>query len=274
MIKTKNFLTAAVMGLALGTACNSAMAASVALSVNEITNFSMSSTSGTISMTGFTFSNDTAATESGGTGGANTMDAPAACIGDCVGWDNQFYSHTPSAAEFSYGDAKISNVDILSGTGAASSIGEVVVNDGIAHASGSNVLTSIFLNISDVTTTTMLDFGFDVNALMQTSVSGTGLSSAANMFFNITLTDDADPMGPAVFSWSPEALNLGIAANNSYKYIGSLGAMTAEIAGGAYTLNIKMENQVNAAAVVPVPAAVWLFGSGLLALAGIARRKA
>ena len=39
----------------------------------------------------------------------------------------------------------------------------------------------------------------------------------------------------------------------------------------AYTLHL--EGTIGSAAVVPVPAAVWLFGSGLLGLVGVARRK-
>ena len=36
--------------------------------------------------------------------------------------------------------------------------------------------------------------------------------------------------------------------------------------------SLHMEGTINASA-VPVPAAVWLFGSGLLGLVGVARRK-
>jgi hypothetical protein len=43
---------------------------------------------------------------------------------------------------------------------------------------------------------------------------------------------------------------------------------------GGVPYSLHMEGIVNqAAAVVPVPAAVWLFGSGLLGLVGIARRR-
>ncbi len=128
---------------------------------------------------------------------------------------------------------------------------------------------------------------------MQTSVSGTGLSNAANMFFNISLTNG----GGEVFSWSrggvddgidgvkgtvggteysdPFTLNYGITGNTIFDPVaGFFSAEINNLPGGSYTLNIKMENQVNGAAVVPVPAAVWLFGSGLLGLIGVARKKA
>ena len=37
--------------------------------------------------------------------------------------------------------------------------------------------------------------------------------------------------------------------------------------------NLHLEGTVNSPAAVPVPAAVWLFGSGLVGLVGVARRK-
>ena len=43
-------------------------------------------------------------------------------------------------------------------------------------------------------------------------------------------------------------------------------------AGVAYTLHL--EGTISEGSAVPVPAAVWLFGSGLLGLVGVARRKA
>ena len=268
------------MGLTFGVASGSVMAASTALSVNEISRFLIRGLDP--ASVSFTFSNDTAATEDGGTGGVDAMDAPAACIGDCVGWDNEFYSH-PSKTEFSYGDAQIIDDDVINGTGAASSIGEVVVNDGIAHAAGSNVMTST-LRLDD---SAQLLFLFVADAHMQTSISNIKLgSSAANMFFNISLTDIRNNK---VFSWSPDGakggifggiensdsfdLNYGITGNTIYDpKAGVFEAATNKLDAGYYTLNIKMENQVNGT-YVPIPAAAWLFGSGLLGLVGIARRK-
>jgi hypothetical protein len=263
---TKATLPAIIAGLSLVTFSNSVSAASIAVSVSEITSFNMGASAGSINFTGFTFSNDTAATEGGGTGGADMTDAPAACIGDCIGRNNDFNPSASYSSEFSYGDAQILNADVQAGAAAASSIGELVVVDGIAHASGSNVMTSISLSVVQ---DTLLDFSFDADAYMMTSVTGTGLSSAANMFFNISLMDASNN---SVFSWSPEELNQGIAGSSDYSFFGALSYSSAALDAGNYTLNIKMENQVNGAAVVPVPAAVWLFGSGLLGLVGIARR--
>ena len=47
------------------------------------------------------------------------------------------------------------------------------------------------------------------------------------------------------------------------------------IAGGINSMSITglINSNGTAESVVPVPAAVWLFGSGLLGLVGVARRK-
>ena len=49
-----------------------------------------------------------------------------------------------------------------------------------------------------------------------------------------------------------------------------LGTSFGEFHGNSFT---SFSYEVTAAGVVPVPAAVWLFGSGLLALMGVARRR-
>ena len=74
--KSKKFLSVTIMGLALGAASNSVMAASTSLSVNEISRFFIKGLSPSSGIS-FTFSNDAAATEGGGTSGVDLMDAPA-----------------------------------------------------------------------------------------------------------------------------------------------------------------------------------------------------
>ena len=58
---------------------------------------------------------------------------------------------------------------------------------------------------------------------------------------------------------------LGIPLDTQFNFFG----FSIESANGS----VVSTDIVNTAAVVPVPAAVWLFGSGLLGLVGIARRK-
>lgn len=51
---------------------------------------------------------------------------------------------------------------------------------------------------------------------------------------------------------------------------------TAVVPSGGFTgvnYQLRLEGTIAAASAVPVPAAVWLFGSGLVGLAGVARRR-
>lgn len=276
-------MLAAATALPLSFFASTAFAAPYALSVNKITQFQMSF-NGSANFDGFTFSNDSAASENDGTGSTNSMDAPAACIGDCAGWDNEFSAHTNSN-EFSYGDALISDADVLNGDGAASTIGEVNVLDGTGFASGSNTMTSSQFSID--TAGTSIDFSFQSDPLLNTVLGSNG-QTAASLNFSITLTDSNDQK---VFEWLPDgdvgsgidggtessdpfSLNTGIAGTSTYDPSqNQFAAVTGGLAKGDYNLNISMGSQVNAA-VVPVPAAVWLFGSGLLGLVGVARRRA
>jgi hypothetical protein len=95
-------------------------------------------------------------------------------------------------------------------------------------------------------------------------------SATDNTFSNLTLIGNftADRSlgtvlntGVEVFGFSPvEAANL---------------RMFLTLPGDAYLLSAsEMAFEGTAVSAVPVPAAIWLFGSGLIGLAGIARRKA
>ena len=57
------------------------------------------------------------------------------------------------------------------------------------------------------------------------------------------------------------------------KLSGGMFGARANLAAGSYKMNILMKNSVFVSA-VPVPAAAWLLGSGLIGLVSIARRKA
>ena len=74
---------------------------------------------------------------------------------------------------------------------------------------------------------------------------------------------DTFASGIANFSWD------GV-YGNAYQIDYTATVQTGGFAGTQYFL--RLEGVVNAAP-VPVPAAVWLFGSGLLGLVGVARRK-
>ncbi len=67
------------------------------------------------------------------------------------------------------------------------------------------------------------------------------------------------------------AVSAGCNIGDSYEldYAAHVPAGVPGFTGAAYTLHLEG----NIEAMVPVPAAVWLFGSGLLGLVGVARRK-
>lgn len=66
--------------------------------------------------------------------------------------------------------------------------------------------------------------------------------------------------------WYADTGYLAVGANSYDVYFGAI--------GGVFNADlIFVDQRTDPAAVVPVPAAVWLFGSGLLGLAGIARRR-
>lgn len=280
------------VALAMGiTAPGSVFAVSYAVSANEITSFNMWVTGGSISPFSFTFSNDSAALGAVGDSNVNAMDAPGACVGSaCSGWENQFTSHSSVTTDFSYGDAQISSLPTLSGgLGAASAIGESHTTANTGYASGGNTMIASF-SVTSANAGVQLHFDFDSTLFMQ-SIMGVGDAGiAANSFMQITINGSSGYQ----FLWTPNgaaggivggtehsdpfSLNQGITGTDSVSATtltpGFLGfhAVTNGLAAGNYTLNISMTQTANVSA-VPVPAAAWLLGAGLLGLVGVARRK-
>lgn len=264
----------------------SAYAASYAVSINQIDNFSMWVTGGSISPFTFTFSNDAAALNTIGDSDVNAMDANGACVGAaCSGWQNQFSSHSSETSAFSYGDAQILSVPTLSGgLGAASAIGETHALIGTGYGTGGNTMIASFNVMS---AGTQLHFDFDAALIMQTLMGTGDLGAAASTSMQITIN------GPSgyQFLWTPNgaaggivggteysdpfSLNWGVSGTDSFSAASgasSFHAMTSGLGLGSYTMNITMTQTANVSA-VPVPAAAWLLGSGLLGLVGVARRK-
>jgi len=60
---------------------------------------------------------------------------------------------------------------------------------------------------------------------------------------------------------------IGTISGNGFDVTPTSWTLSANDTGNSYSMTI-------AATAVPIPAAVWLFGSGLLGLIGIARKKA
>lgn len=288
---SRKTLGMAVLAASMTAASMPVFASSYAVSLNQITNFNLWATGGSINLLNFTFSNDAAALNVVGASNVNAMDAAGACVGTaCVGWQNQFSSHSGVTTAFSYGDAQILSIPTLSGgLGAASAIGETRATAGVGYGVGGNTMMASF-NVTPTNVGTQLHFDFDATLLMQTILGAGDLGAAASSMMQITIN------GPSgyQFLWTPDgavavtgaitggteytdpfSLNQGIAGTDYFlASSGSPGfhAVTAGLAAGSYSMNITMTQTANVSA-VPIPAAAWLFGSGLVGLAAVARRR-
>ncbi len=292
--KNKNTGIATALTLALTAAApQAAQAAAYALSASDISSFGITfaPVSG-YSFSGFTFTGDTAALGGSSSASGHGTDAAAACVGAfCATFNNEFFGHGSASPGYAYGDTKIFDLAVLSGTGHAASIGEAATDSDLANASGTNsMIASIFFS-----TAHFVSFSFIGATDLAVDVTASGVAALASSTFSVTLQNS---LGAQVFSWTPngsvgDGIVGGIETADAYNLNRSLGlfstgssflpegpglfaAGTAPLAAGFYTLNISMGNSVFVQGpdpVVPVPAAAWLFGAGLAGLASVARRR-
>ncbi len=271
-------IPAALLMLGMGLSSGAAQASAYAVSTNSISNFNLGFVGTTGSLFGFTSSADTAV-QGTSNAGFSALDAPAACVGAaCIGYSNSFMSHGASGS-YAYGDAQISNASVLTGMGAASTIGEISTG-GPGFALGTNQLNGFIT----LTGSGMVSFSFDAAPFMSATATGGDFSSAL-MSMSISLYNSS---GAQVFNWTPNGsllngiiggtetldasnLNTGITSVNTYSPAsGSFAAQSGALAAGTYTISIGMSNQVTA-----VPEAdswaMLLAGLGLVGFA--ARRK-
>ena len=285
-------LNSALMGgIAVGMSLllsGGAYAASYAVSTNSINNFGITLTNSPVFFS-FPFNGNTAASSGTTQTNGGVMDAAASCVGCAL--SNSFAPHGASASSYSYGDTNISNANVLGGVGAAQSIAEVYLNapsiGGPAYALGVNTMTASIY----VPTTTVMTFNFFATPNLESTLSPGGQWAAANMAMTITLTKNG--VAGTAFSWAPNGAAGGVSGgaeildpfnltislarlvNGTSPYnpgTGQFQAVTNSLGSGTYSLNITMSNTAQAQA-VPVPAAFWLLGSGLLGLVGVARRR-
>ncbi|MCO6411886.1 MAG: VPLPA-CTERM sorting domain-containing protein [Thiogranum sp.] len=150
-------------------------------------------------------------------------------------------------------------------------------------------------------------FASDSPATMDLSFSSAGLFNISDVDLSILFVGDGGHAGVVTLlggSLDGEFLNFGLANGEGYTGYNSVTANPPTVNAGAPTiygifattldlsdafgngtfsgLNLDISNSsavpsligtTASAAVVPVPAAVWLFGSGLIGLVGLARRK-
>lgn len=158
--------------------------------------------------------------------------------------------------------------------------GDFALNVGVANSSG-------FVSDSGDLTLSMERFGFPNffgyldnsiwNVDNSATIAGQG-DATTGVLDPWTTGSDSNftPGTPGTVSASGSgsalsAAGAGTWTGNVVNY-GNVGAAWAAFDGTPYTekFNVTLNGT---AAVVPIPAAVWLFGSGLLGLVGVARRK-
>jgi hypothetical protein len=153
----------------------------------------------------------------------------------------------------------------MSTGGSASAISELYADGNNASALSSNSMSG-YLNVTSAGT---VSFAFDIDYDLQlfSTAGETGLSSFS---FDLDLFDLAN--NSLLDGYSDASLFLGLGPDNGSMAGTTSGLIELELAAGSYRMDISMDQYV--VSEVPVPAAVWLMGSGLMALIGFARRKA
>jgi len=169
--------------------------------------------------------------------------------------------------------SSVANADYI--TGVMTLSGDYSV--GASNSSDLTTVTDVTLSTVTTAGTATLDFGTTINFSTPDGAStvdnpfGTADLSAAFLPVNNFFTYAGWQLDLATLSvegdTTPEFLHLsgtGVVSGNDYQSTGVTWSLSASNAT-AYSMTVTA---------VPVPAAVWLFGSGLIGLIGIARRKA
>lgn len=111
-----------------------------------------------------------------------------------------------------------------------------------------------------------------VRSILIDNIVGTGiaLDASGNIFISTPNRTDLSLFANSIYMFNPsDLLNpLRIASFDS-----TVGELTFDDAGNLYTIDNVDNLSIIKLSAVPVPAAVWLFSSGLIGLIGIARRN-
>jgi hypothetical protein len=112
--------------------------------------------------------------------------------------------------------------------------------------------------------TLLFNFGYDITALTN-AVGDDALATAS-----VLISESLGGGGTIYVDILASANSLGSSLDDQ----STVGSFSIELSAYNYgQLNAAISTEGSATSVVPVPAAVWLFGSGLLGLVGIARRR-
>jgi hypothetical protein len=122
--------------------------------------------------------------------------------------------------------------------------------------SSTDALTDLTISVDNFSGQ-VLTFSFDWNVVLQASATG-----------------DADAEASVDFLDDVGAVDILYIVNDRTADLITGGSFAFELASAEFNdIAGFVDTTGTATAVIPVPAAVWLFGSGLLGLVGIARRK-
>ncbi len=156
---------------------------------------------------------------------------------------------------------------LITGLASAATI-EATVYDGDAGVGYSLEFFALDLtayNLSNAGSNTPLLESFSLNSYNDGSGNYAGTLSIGSLlsadFTNLTYTQD--PFGGGAFS-----------ADLTYTAGSLMGSYTGGVLNGTFSASGNVIATVAEVQAVPVPAAVWLFASGLLGLVGVARRQA
>ena len=150
--------------------------------------------------------------------------------------------------------------------------GSYITGDGIKIGSLSTVNTG-----NDGTFVTEAVLNFDTNEGTIEVIGGIAILGIADgttllsgTFSDWTYLGSGNFFGSGIDTKDPLLLGaLGVALNTQFDFFGFSLGFAAE--NGVLT---AISTDIKNTEVVPVPAAVWLFGSGLIGLVGVARRRA
>lgn len=176
------------------------------------------------------------------------------------GWD---------VTAFGSGDVFLSDSGVATADGTISVIDPAVslgIGDGATQASTASGTASNGTALTDALTELeisfdnfsgqALTFSFDYNVLLNAEATGDAEALA--------LVDMLDDLGFVDILASADDLSGPLALSS---------ALSFTLEDGGFNLISGFVDSSGSASAVPVPASVWLFGSGLLGLVGIARRK-
>ena len=134
-----------------------------------------------------------------------------------------------------------------------------IFDDSEAVASGAQITSSTGMLVVNMTDGTFVDGGV-IDFLGNVGVGGAYQASNQVVLFDFVGSNDDFIVGLSTDGGATWFADTGFTGNP-----GNSGVMTFNVAGETFLVDVQS---------VPVPAAVWLFGSGLLGLVGVARRRA